>query len=375
MKFSFEEKIKRIEKAPKEMQTMVAKAFIREDIADEDIQYLFNKDSIEEMNEDLNIDNVDAELPEGIGADGFTMRTTKPSNNKNFITTGSGGWNTCIKGYPKDPNADVLANCVGYASGRFNEIINIARDSQGCTYKNLNCNAVNFIERAKQNGLEVGSEPRLGAIGVMGGGSSGAGHVFVVERKDSNFQVYTSESAYSGTAFYNKLRNNSNSRWGMGSNYYFRGFIYLPSDVQKKIDKNPTPPTPSGDETKRNIQRTLNSRYGTGLAVDGIYGSQTHKALVKGLQKELNTQYGANLSVDGIFGPATKSKCPSVRICAKGNITYLIQAQLYCKGYSTNGVDGIFGNGTKTAIIRFQTNNGLTQDGVVGKNTFEKLFK
>lgn len=376
MKFNFKEKIKRIEQAPKEMQTMVAKAFIRDDINDEDIQYLFNKDSIDEMNEDDGIENIDAELPEGIGADGFTMRTTKPSNNNNYITTGSGGWNTCIKGYPMDPNANVLANCVGYASGRFNEIINIARDSQGCAYKNLNCNASGFIERAKNIGLATGNTPKRGAIGVMGGGSSGAGHVFIVERVDSDSQVYTSESAYSGSAFYNKTRNNSNGRWSMNSNYYFRGFIYLPNDVQEKVDKNPTPPpTPSGNDTIKYIQRTLNKRYNTGLAVDGYYGNQTHRALVKALQTELNIQYGAGLSVDGIFGPATKSKCPVVRKGADGWITWAIQCMLYCKNYYLKYLDGKYGDATVEQVKNFQGNNELTVDGICGKNTFEKLFK
>ena len=130
-KITWEEIISRIEQAPKEMQTMVAKAFIREDIPNENVQYLFNTDTIEQLNdsaENSAVEHVNAEDVEGIGAVGFTMRTSKPSGNKNFITTGSGGWNTCIKGYPMDANANVLANCVGYASGRFNEIINIARD-------------------------------------------------------------------------------------------------------------------------------------------------------------------------------------------------------------------------------------------------------
>ena len=48
---SAEERIKRIELAPVEVQTMVAKAYIREDIDDEDVQYLFNTDTIEELND------------------------------------------------------------------------------------------------------------------------------------------------------------------------------------------------------------------------------------------------------------------------------------------------------------------------------------
>lgn len=246
---SSEERIKRVEMAPAEVQTMVAKAFLRDDIDDEDVQYLFNTDTPEELNdadEHYEIENLNADEPEGIGAAGFTMRTSRPSNNKNYIVTGSGGWNTCIKGNPLYAPANALANCVGYASGRFNEIINIARDTSGCTYKTLNCNAINFKERAEVAGLKTGSTPRRGAI--MCWGNSGAGHVAIVERVDSNNQVYTSESGWgSNTIFWNQIRTNNNGRWGLSSGYYFRCFIYLPDDVQSKVDGGqPTPaPTPT----------------------------------------------------------------------------------------------------------------------------------
>ena len=244
---SSEERIKRVEMAPIEVQTMVAKAFLRDDIDDEDVQYLFNTDTPEELNdadEHYEIENLNADEPEGIGVAGFTMRTSRPSNNKNFIVTGSGGWNTCIKGNPLYAPANALANCVGYASGRFNEIINIVRDTSGCTYKTLNCNAINFKERAEAAGLKTGSTPRRGAI--MCWGNSGAGHVAIVERVDSNNQVYTSESGWgSNTIFWNQIRTNNNGRWGCSSNYYFRCFIYLPDDVQKLIDGGSPAPTPT----------------------------------------------------------------------------------------------------------------------------------
>ena len=51
MQLSSEERIKRVEMAPAEIQTRVAKAFLRDDIDDEDVQYLFNTDSIEVLNE------------------------------------------------------------------------------------------------------------------------------------------------------------------------------------------------------------------------------------------------------------------------------------------------------------------------------------
>jgi hypothetical protein len=249
---STEERIRRIELAPNEIQTMVAKAFIRDDIDDEDVQYTFNTDTIEEMNDsDTIIENLGAIEIEGIGSGSFFIRTTKPgAGNKNYITTGSGGWNTCIKGYPQDSECNVYSNCVGHASGRFNEIINEARGTTGCAYKTLNCNAENFVERAIAAGLKTGSTPRVGAIICWKKGSlssgDGAGHVGIVERKYSNTSIYTSESGYgSSTAFWNSTRTDSNGRWGMSSNYSFRCFIYLPDDVQKIVDGDAPTPTPS----------------------------------------------------------------------------------------------------------------------------------
>lgn len=43
----------------------------------------------------------------------FTIRTTKPVNNKFYITIAAGGYNGSTKGYPTDKTANVLSNCVG----------------------------------------------------------------------------------------------------------------------------------------------------------------------------------------------------------------------------------------------------------------------
>ena len=158
----------------------------------------------------------------------MNIRTTKPSNNKFYQTKSKGGYSTCIKGSPTDASCDVLANCVGYACGRFNEIIGSMK------YPSLNCNAENFIERAKSIGLKVVSYPTLGGIMVWQKGSTlsgkdGAGHVAIVERIDSANQIYTSESGYGSSAFWNSIRNNSNSRWGLGSGYTFIGCIINPA--------------------------------------------------------------------------------------------------------------------------------------------------
>lgn len=185
------------------------------------------------------------------------MRTSKPgAGNKFYITRGRGGYSTCIQGYPTDSQCDVLANCVGYACGRFNEIIGSMK------YPSLNCNAENFIERAKNTyGLQVVPYPTLGGIMVWAKGSlssgDGAGHVAIVERIDSKNQIYTSESGYGSSAFWNSVRRNDNGRWGLGSGYTFRGCIINPAigDVHY-VDPTPAPtPTKDIDTVAREVIR------------------------------------------------------------------------------------------------------------------------
>lgn len=50
-----------------------------------------------------------------------------------------------------------------------------------------------------------------------------------------------------------------------------------------------------------------------------------------------------------------------------------IQQKLKNLGYYTGSVDGIFGSKTKAAVLKFQKDYGLTQDGIVGKNTLKAL--
>ena len=95
---------------------------------------------------------------------------------------------------------------------------------------------------------------------------------------------------------------------------------------------------------------------------------------VKRLQAECNRQGFSNQVVDGIAGPNTLKGCPLLKIGARGNITKLLQEKLTSLGYGTNGVDGIFGNGTKNAVIKYQKSKGLSADGIVGQNTWRKLL-
>ena len=210
----------------------------------------------------------------------FNMRTSKPSAGNKFYNNGNnGGYSWCINGNPTDKGCNVLANCVGYACGRFNEIIGSMK------YKTLCCNAENFIERAKQAGLQVVNYPTLGGImvwqkGATLSGNDGAGHVAVVERIDSANQIYTSESGYGSSAFWNSIRRNDNGRWGLGNGYTFRGCIINPviGDVHYVAPVKPQPSTPSSDINNKSVdelaKEVINGKYGNGDARKSALGSR-----------------------------------------------------------------------------------------------------
>ena len=213
----------------------------------------------------------------------MNIRTTKPgAGDKFYITKSKGGYSSCIQGSPTDSQCNVLANCVGYACGRFNEIIGSMK------YPSLNCNAENFIERARNTyGLEISPVPTLGGImvwqkGATLSGNDGAGHVAVVEKIIDSNTIYTSESGYGSSAFWNSTRRNSNGRWGLGSGYTFRGCIVNPAIG--KITA-PTTNTSNTDIANKSVdelaKEVIAGKYGNGDTRKNALGSRYSEVQAK----------------------------------------------------------------------------------------------
>ena len=62
-----------------------------------------------------------------------------------------------------------------------------------------------------------------------------------------------------------------------------------------------------------------------------------------------------------------------IRQGSTGSEVQEVQRRLRNWGYYSGAVDGIFGAGTRRAVIAFQQKNGLTADGVVGMATYKAL--
>lgn len=175
------------------------------------------------------------------------IRTTRPeAGNKYYIRKASGGYSTCIQGKPTDKWCDVLSNCVGYACGAANEELGLGYEKY-----HLNCNAENFIERAIASGLSVYKTPQVGDIICWEGAGSLAGHVgMVIEVVNSNCIKVAQSGWGSSNPFYITTNYNNNGRWGLSSNYPFRGFIrILPTQPAPQPTPKPTP----GPSDKFNI--------------------------------------------------------------------------------------------------------------------------
>lgn len=126
-----------------------------------------------------------------------------------------------------------------------------------------------------------------------------------------------------------------------------------------------TPASTPSDKTS--TSKSATSKSGTSKSSSG-------NDWVRRLQKECNAQKFSNQRVDGIPGKNTLAGCPVCKKGSKGNITRLLQEKLNKLGYNCGTVDGIFGNKTKTAVIAFQKSHKLTEDGIVGKNTWKALL-
>lgn len=65
---------------------------------------------------------------------------------------------------------------------------------------------------------------------------------------------------------------------------------------------------------------------------------------------------------------------PELAKGCKGEAVKSLQCLLNYKGFSCGSIDGDFGNKTKSAVLALQKARGLTQDGCVGRMTWDALI-
>jgi peptidoglycan hydrolase-like protein with peptidoglycan-binding domain len=125
------------------------------------------------------------------------------------------------------------------------------------------------------------------------------------------------------------------------------------------------------------VQRALTDLGYYDGPISGYLGDLTETAI-----RQFQTDQG--LPVDGVVGPTTESalfgaaiapanasnsSSTAVRRGSTGARVFALQERLAELGYYQGAIDGDFGAGTESAVIAFQSNNGLVADGVVGPST------
>lgn len=122
------------------------------------------------------------------------------------------------------------------------------------------------------------------------------------------------------------------------------------------------------------ILQYLLNLYGFNLSTDGIFGANTENAV-----KQFQTNN--NLAADGIVGRNTwtallnlNPSAVTLRRGSRNSAVLYLQQLLLSYLYPITNLDGIFGAETERAVIAFQTENGLTPDGIVGANTWRALL-
>lgn len=223
----------------------------------------------------------------------FTPRLTAPSaTDKYWISTSKGGLNICIV----ISGGSCLPNCVGYAWGRFYEIISTKPTLASINAENWYPNTADGYKRS--------ATPQVGAIacwrkGQVYNSNDGYGHVAIVERVEPNGDILTSNSAYGGSRFYTQTYKKSNG-YNSGS-LTFQGFILPP--VELEVDNTTavvtTPSTPNTPSTSTNT--VVNATLKVGDIVDFI--GKTH--------------YGSSDAVNGLKCTAGKAKITIISSGAK----------------------------------------------------------
>ena len=136
----------------------------------------------------------------------------------------------------------------------------------------------------------------------------------------------------------------------------------------------------SGDSVVE-IQKKLIALGFLASSADGAFGPGTEQA-VKDFQK------ANHLEATGIVNEKTYNAIRNAEVPPQqeqttfnlikkgdtGESVAEIQARLIGLGYLTSSADGNFGSGTEQAVMNFQEANNLGPDGVVGENTYNKMF-
>ena len=234
----------------------------------------------------------------------YVPRLTAPAiSNKNYISTLYGGYDECI--VINKSNGSCLPNCVGYAWGRWRELLGRS--------PSLSRNNAEVWYGYTYDGYKRGKTPKLGAVicwrsGSAASSSDGRGHVMVVEGISGD-TITVSGSDYSGRRFYTKELKGPSYKFSDTSKLVFQGFIYPPVDWTSDDFLPARGYFKPGDKSEKigQISAFMRSTFPayTDKRALGNYFGKYLKAAVMEFQRR------TGLDPDGFIGPITLQKMRS----------------------------------------------------------------
>ena len=162
-----------------------------------------------------------------------------------------------------------------------------------------------------------------------------------------------------------------------GKNYPYSAIVNGQTSIPNVPQVQPVPNVAGKVEIVKAGQIHAHNFADSGLVADGIRGEATKKAGIKVLQTAINLDYKKRIAVDGIWGNGSKTALGSHYV-KRGEKQYMVTAAqilLMLKGYDCQlECPGIFGPNLESAVKKYQRDYQLTVDGIVGYNTWMSLI-
>ena len=107
-----------------------------------------------------------------------------------------------------------------------------------------------------------------------------------------------------------------------------------------------------------------------GLTVDGLAGTQTQKLLYS----QVDSGVSGGSSSSGSSSSGSSGFTRTLRKGYTGADVIAVQQKLKELGFYSGSIVGVYGTGSIAAVKKFQQQNGLTADGLVGSRTYTALM-
>lgn len=126
---------------------------------------------------------------------------------------------------------------------------------------------------------------------------------------------------------------------------------------------------------KETTDAVISFQRASGLTQDGMAGIDTQSVLFKGEAQAVVVPVSTAVPFQANVTPAPNGEYVKLLPGNIGALVIALQQRLKDQGFYTGEIDGMYGEGTKDAVMSFQRENGLTQDGEASPAMLRILFE